>query len=132
MTAQERDSLPPIEWTPGQAFRATLVVLAVGLGVWLLVLNRIAIFSLFVAIVISTAISPGVDWLRKRGLSRAAGVVAIYLLLLVVVVGATLIVVPLLAQQGPAIATTFGRYYTQAVSALQASPSRVIRLLANQ
>src|SRR6187401_1572581 len=116
MTARERESLPPIEWTPGQAFRAALVSLAVGLVIYLLVLNRNAIFSLFVAIVISTAISPGVDWLRKRGLPRATGVVAIYLVLLIAVVGAALFVVPLLVQQGPTIATTFGEYYTQAVA----------------
>jgi predicted PurR-regulated permease PerM len=132
MTARERDSLPPIEWTPGQAFRAALVTMAVGLVIYLLVLNRNAIFSLFVAFVISTAISPGVDWLRKRGLPRATGVVAIYLVLLIAVVGAALLVVPLLVQQGPTIATTFGQYYTQAVAALQASPSRVVRLLAGQ
>ncbi|MEP7355982.1 MAG: AI-2E family transporter [Anaerolineales bacterium] len=132
MSARERESLPRIEWTPGQAFRATVVVLAVGLGIWLLVLNRIAIFSLFVAIVISTAISPGVDWLRKRGLPRAAGVVAIYLTLLTVVLTAALFVVPVLVQQGPTIATTFAGFYTNAVTALQTSPSRVIRLLAFQ
>jgi predicted PurR-regulated permease PerM len=132
MTDRERHSLPPIEWTPSQAFRATLVVLAVGLGIWLLVLNRIAIFSLFVAIVISTAISPGVNWLRKRGLPRAGGVVIIYLALLGLVVGAALIMVPTLAQQGPTIATTIGQFYSNVVAALQASPSRVIRLLADQ
>jgi len=57
---------------------------------------------------------------------------ALTLLLLIVVVGATLVVVPVLAQQGPTIATTFGQFYTQAVAVLLASPSRVVRLLAFQ
>jgi predicted PurR-regulated permease PerM len=133
MTAQEHDSLPPITWwTPGQAFRNTLVILAVGVGLWLLAANRIAIFSLFVAIVISTAISPAVDWLRKRGLPRAVGVALIYLALLGALVGALAIVLPLLAQQGPTIGATFSQFYINTVASLQESPSRVIRLLANQ
>lgn len=122
------DPLP--RWTGRQVVQATFVVIAVGLGFWLLYANRIALFGLFVAIVLSTAIAPAVDWLHQRRVPRALGVVAIYLGLLAVVVGAAWVLVPLVAEQGTRLAGEVGAQYLALVNGLQSSPSRLIRRLA--
>jgi predicted PurR-regulated permease PerM len=119
-----------LDWTPLRVVQATLVVIAVVLGFWLVFVNRNALFSLFVAIVLSTAISPAVDWLRQRGLPRAAGVIAIYLGLLALAAGAIWLLAPLVAEQGARMAGTLAGYYPQLVTALENAPSRLIRRLA--
>ena len=48
---------------------------------WLLYRLREVLFLFFVAIVVGTAIRPAVDWLHRRGLSRATGIIIIYLLI---------------------------------------------------
>jgi predicted PurR-regulated permease PerM len=133
-TASPVSPTPPSDpipaWTPLRVVQGTLVVLAVALGFWLLFANRNAFFSLFVAIVISTAISPAVDWLRQRGLPRAAGVIAIYLGLLAVVAGTFWLLAPLVAEQGARLTATLTGLYPEVVTALQNAPSRLIRRLA--
>src|SRR5688500_16590535 len=117
-------------WPPGQVVAATLVVVAVVLLFWLLVREQLVLFSLFQAIVISTAIGPVVEWLNKRGLSRAAGVVVVYLALLAVAVAVVLLIVPLIAEQGAVIAQRFGSLYLDMIETVRLSPSRLIRRLA--
>jgi predicted PurR-regulated permease PerM len=121
---------PPLEWTPLRVVQGTLVVIAVALGFWLAIANRNALFSLFVAIVISTAISPAVDWLRQRGLPRALGVIAIYLGLLAVVVGVLWLLAPLVAEQGARMSGTLAGVYQDVAAGLQNSPSRLVRRLS--
>ncbi len=108
----------------------TVAVLAVALGFWLIIREQIVIFSLFEAIVISTAIAPAVDWLNRRGLPRAAGVVVIYLGLLALVVALVLLLAPLIAEQGATIAQRFGSMYLDFIETVRLSPSRLIRRLA--
>src|SRR5438477_11416893 len=95
------------DWGGRQVFEAILVIIGVFVGFWLLYFGRIALFSLFTAIVISTAIAPAVDWMRRRGLSAGAGMVLIYLALLAGLVGVGLLVVPMLTVQGAHIIATF-------------------------
>jgi predicted PurR-regulated permease PerM len=130
--AQQAPPALPLDWTPRRVVQGTLLVIALSLGFWLLYVNRIALFSLFVAIVISTAISPGVDWLHRRGLPRAAGVVAIYLGLLALVAGAVVLLAPLVAEQGTRLSGTLTGLYLEAVEALLDSPSRLVRRLASR
>jgi predicted PurR-regulated permease PerM len=123
---------PPSSWSARHMVQATLVVVGLVVGFWLLYVNRVALFSLFVAIVLSTAIAPAVDWLYQRKVPRALGVVAIYLGLLAVVVGAAWVLVPLVAEQGTHLVTEVSRQYLSLVNTLQASPSRLVRRLALQ
>ncbi len=108
----------------------TVAVLSVALGFWLIIREQIVIFSLFEAIVISTAIGPAVEWLNRRGLPRAAGVVVIYLGLLALVVALVLLLAPLIAEQGATIAQRFGSIYVNFIETVRLSPSRLIRRLA--
>jgi predicted PurR-regulated permease PerM len=116
-------------WSARQVFEATLVVVAVFLGFGLLYLGRIALFSLFTAIVISTAIAPAVDWLRQRGLPAGAGVVLIYLALMAGLAGLGLLFVPLLTVQGAHIIAALGDLYSRLIAYLAQSPSYLLRRL---
>src|SRR5713226_6185841 len=116
-------SAPPVSpWSARQAFRGTLVVVGVALGFWLLYLNRGAVFSLFLAIVISTAISPTVDWLHRRGVPAEVGLTLIYSSLVILIVGLVLLVVPLLTVQGPTIAAAIESLYSSGLAGLHQSP----------
>ena len=118
--------------TPRQVFRGTLVVVGVGVCFWLLYGNSVAVFSLFLAMVLSTAISPAVAWLRRRGLPSGAGVGLLYLSLLVLIVGVILLVVPLVTVQGPKIAAAFSSLYSAGLVQLRQSPSALVQQVAGQ
>jgi predicted PurR-regulated permease PerM len=119
-------------FAPRRVVQGTLVVVAVifafGLGVRL----YLALFSLFIAIIIATAISPAVDWLRRRGLSRAAAVGVVYFAIVVLVVAITWLSAPLLIEQTINITAGSAGYYQSARNFLLASPSGFIQRLALQ
>ena len=72
----------PYDWTFQRVVWATLVLVFVALGFWLLYRFNQVVFILFIAIVMGTVIRPVVTWLHRRGLPRIAGVLLVYLLLL--------------------------------------------------
>ena len=61
------------DWTFRRVVWATLVLISVILGFWLLYRFNQVIFILFVALVIGTVIRPAVAWLHQRGLSSDGG-----------------------------------------------------------
>ena len=83
---------------------ATLVVAAVAILVWLLVRWHDAVFLLFVAIVVSTAIKPAVDYLQRLGLPRPAGIITVYLVGISVAALIVLFSAPLVGDQVARIA----------------------------
>ncbi len=86
-------------WTTNQVVFATIFVVCVFLTFWLLYHLRGVIFLFFVAIVIGTAIRPGVDWLRRRGISRRSGIILIYVLIAGLLTGFLALTLPLMADQ---------------------------------
>jgi len=68
-----------------KAFIASAVAVAVVLGALALWKLRVVIALLFLALVISAAMRPGVEWLAARGVPRTLGVLIHYLGLLLVV-----------------------------------------------
>jgi predicted PurR-regulated permease PerM len=117
-------------WTNGQVALATLFVVGVGLGFYLLVRFSLVIFLLFIAVVISTAITPGVEWLHRHRMSRAAGVLLIYLLLLVLVIGFILLIAPMILEQSAGIGSTLPDYYQSFREWMLRSPSLLVRRIA--
>jgi predicted PurR-regulated permease PerM len=101
----------PYTWTFRQIVWATLVLVAVGFGFWLLYRFYQVVFILFIAIVMGTVIRPAVAWLHRRGLPRMAGVILVYLLLLALLIGFGLLLFPLIAEQGVTIAAAVPDYY---------------------
>ena len=57
----------PYDWTFRRVVWATLVLISVIFGFWLLYRFNQVIFILFIAIVIGTVIRPAVAWLYRRG-----------------------------------------------------------------
>lgn len=53
----------------------------------------------FIALVFSSAVDPWIDWMQKRRIPRALGIISIYLALLAVVAGAVILIIPPIAQQ---------------------------------
>jgi predicted PurR-regulated permease PerM len=101
----------PYNWTFRRVVWATLVLISVILGFWLLYRFNQVIFNLFIAIVIGTVIRPAVAWLQQRGLPRMAGVILVYLLLLLLFTGFLLLLFPLIVEQGTTVAAAMPDYY---------------------
>lgn len=119
-------------WTSRRTILATLAVLSVIVSFWLLYRFRLVVFTLFVAIVISTAIKPAVDWLHRRRLPRVLGVILVYLVLLALLAGSALLLVPLIFDQVATIIPTLSDYYQSVRSLLLSSPGRLIWRIGGQ
>lgn len=116
-------------WRPSRVALATVFVVLVGVAFWLVFRFRLVLFALFVALVISTAITPGVTWLNRRGVPRAIGVILIYLLILVIFVGFILLIAPLILDQVAGISEELPVYYQQFRNWLLESPSFLVRII---
>src|SRR5512144_1753626 len=114
-------------WTTSQVVLATVFVVCVFLTFWLLYSLRLVLFLLFVAIVIGTAIRPGVEWLHRRGISRAAGIIFIYILIAALLVGFIAMILPLIADQVTQISQSLPDYYLSFRSALMNSSNRLLQ-----
>jgi predicted PurR-regulated permease PerM len=106
---------------------ATLFVVCVFLTFWLLYRLRDVLFLFFVAIVVGTAIRPAVEWLHRRGISRASGIIIIYILIAGLVVGFLSMILPLLADQAAELSRTVPEYYTGFRSGLINSDNRLLQ-----
>ena len=91
-------------WTFWRVVWATLVLLSVGLGFWLLYRFHQVLFILFIAIVMGTVLRPAVAWLQRRGIPGVAGVILVYLLLLALLIGFVLLLLPVIVEQATTIA----------------------------
>jgi len=87
------------EWSGRRILLANLVVLAVVACFALLYRSAAALFILFVGISLGMAVKPGVEWLRRRGIRRWAGALAIYAALGCLCAGVLMLAVPVIADQ---------------------------------
>jgi putative heme transporter len=72
-------------------------------AIWLLALTETIVIPVIVAAILTSVLSPVVDWLERRGVPRAAGVAVVLLALVALGVGVTLLVVGGVANQTDAI-----------------------------
>jgi predicted PurR-regulated permease PerM len=114
-------------WTTSQVVLATLFVVCVFLTFWLLYSLRVVLFLFFVAIVVGTAIRPAVDWLHRRGISRAVGIILIYIVLAILLVGFMAMILPLIADQVTQISQSLPDYYTGFRTSLINSGNRLLQ-----
>lgn len=119
-------------WTPRRIVLATLVVVGIGLAFYLFFRFRLVFFSLFVAIVLSTAIEPLVNRLTRWGISRQASIFLILLGVLLAVVIFMLTIVPLISEQWVTVTSLLGTWYRELRSAMTESNSLIIRRIAYQ
>src|SRR5512146_791345 len=116
----------PYHWTFRRVVWATLVLVFVILGFWLLYRFNQVIFTLFIAIVIGTVIRPAVAWLHQRGLPPTMGVIFVYLSLLLLLSGFLLLLFPLLSEQGKTVATAMPDYYQNLRGWLATNPNQFL------
>ena len=114
-------------WTTSQVVFATIFVVCVFLTFWLLYSLRVVLFIFFVAIVLGTAIRPAVEWLHRRGISRAVGVIIIYVLIAALLSGILALVLPVIAEQTTQITQNLPQYYTNFREALINSSYRLLQ-----
>src|SRR5436190_17784390 len=96
-------------WTTNQVVLATLFVVCVFLFFWLLYHFRAVVFLFFIAIVIGTTMRPAVEWFYRRGVSRPASIIIIYITIAALLSGFVILFVPLLVDQ----ATLFSQHLPQ-------------------
>ncbi len=119
----------PDDWTFQKVVWGTLTLVMVSLGFWLLYRFSQVFFILFIALVLGTVIRPAVAWLHRRGLSRIAGIILVYLVLLALVVSFALLLFPLIVEQGTTIAGEVPGYYQSLRGWFISSPNTfIIRL----
>ena len=119
-----------ITWTTSQVVLATVFVVCVFLIFWLLYRLSFLIFLLFVAIVIGTALRPMVEWLQRRGVSRMAGVIIIYIVLAGLFVGFLALIFPVIADQATQLSQNLPQYYGEFRRALVSSNNRLLQNIA--
>ena len=116
-------------WTFRRVMLATIILVCVGLGFWLLYRFYQVIFILFIAIILGTVIRPVVHWLNQRGLPKAAGVLLVYVLVLALFIGFLVLLFPLVFDQGAAIIKMVPDYYQVLRSLIGGSPNHLIASL---
>jgi predicted PurR-regulated permease PerM len=89
-------------------------------------------FSLFTAIVLSTAIEPLVDFLGRRGVSRGVAVVLISLLILLALVALVITLAPLISNQWATITSIITTWYDNLRDVLINSESMLVRRIGVQ
>ena len=116
-----------VTWTTSQVVLATIFVVCVFLTFWLLYSLRMVLFLFFVAIVVGTAIRPAVEWLHRRRIPRATGIIIIYIFIAGLVAGFLAMILPLLADQATEISRNVPQYYETFRSGLINSDNRLLQ-----
>lgn len=115
------------DWTARQVILATLLVISVGLGFWLLYCYRMVALILFAAVILGTAIRPMVDWLVRRGLPSGFSILATFLILLGGLSVITMMIVPMLFKQTLELSVSLPYIYGDLRAVLLTSPSRFLQ-----
>nr|MBA2518888.1 AI-2E family transporter [Chloroflexia bacterium] len=113
--------------TPGRVMVLTLSVLFVIGVVWFVIQIRHVVLLVIVGILIATAIEPGVNALRRRGISRGPVILASYLLFFGVIVGGMLVALPPLFDQGRELVTRAPELLADLQQRVANSPSELVR-----
>ncbi|MBI5353833.1 MAG: AI-2E family transporter [Chloroflexi bacterium] len=99
------------DWTFQRVVWATLVLVSVVLGFWILYRFNQVVFILFISIVMGTVIRPTATWIHQRGLPRIVGIILVYVLLLALLVSFVLLLFPLIVEQSATITAALPGYY---------------------
>ncbi|MCB0167961.1 MAG: AI-2E family transporter [Anaerolineae bacterium] len=118
------------DWSARRIILATLVVVAVALGFWLLYQIRLVMIILFTAIIIGTALKPLTDKLSDWGVAPLIGVILIYGVLFISLAGLFILITPLLVKQLSAITASLPDYYQSFRNALTQSPNLFLQQIS--
>ncbi len=113
-----------------QLVTATLIIVGVALGFWLLFRFYNVVLLLLAGIIVSLALRPIVERLRARGVPASVAVGAIYSLLFIVGVLFLRFGAPVIAEQTATISTQLGEGYSALRENLVEAPNLLIRRMA--
>ena len=119
-----------VQWKAADMVRATLVASAVVLLFGFAYYFQSVIFSLFVGIVLSTALKSPVAWLERRGLKHVTAVAATFFVLTVLLAVALTILIPNVGDQVSGLLTALPEFYDRMRACLAASSNALIREIA--
>jgi len=130
---EERTSAPiPLPWPPRKVALATLIVVGIAAAFWIVIEFRLVFFSLFIAIVLSTAFTPFVNRLERMGIPRNISLLLVALITMALIVAFILLIAPLMLEQWARISSLLGEWYQDLRRALVQSPSLLVRRIARQ
>jgi predicted PurR-regulated permease PerM len=118
-------------WSVRRILLANLVVLGVVACFALLFRFAAALFILFVGIALGMAVKPGVDGLRRHGVPRWAGALAIYAALGAVVAGVLIALVPVVVEQLGAVLARVPQHAAGLRAQLLSSERHTLRQIAS-
>jgi predicted PurR-regulated permease PerM len=107
------NELKKVDISTGIIFRTILIIL----GIWLLYLVRDVIALFFIAIILASAMEPGVNWMHRKRIPRSLGILLIYIALFSLIGLAIYFMVPIIAKQFNDFANNFP-IYSEKVSGL--------------
>jgi len=93
------------------SYKSLFRILLFAAGIYIAYLIRDVIGLLFVALVLSSALSPWVATIQRRGLNRAMSILVIYFGFLIVVGSVIALLIPLLVSEFTQLAKAFPDYY---------------------
>lgn len=121
---------PATTWDARTILFANLVVLAVLVCFALLFRFAGALFILFAGIALGMAVRPGVEWLRRHGIARWAGALALYAALGCLAAGVLVLALPLVIDQAEAIIARAPHHVERLRAELLASESHTLQRIA--
>lgn len=71
---------------------------------------------LFIALVLSSAVDPSVDWMQKKKIPRGIGILLIYLILFIVIGSIIYLIIPPIAKEVAELSNNFPRYLEKIIS----------------
>lgn len=119
-------------WYPRRVIVATLIILLVTAGFYLLYLFSNVLFVLFVAAVLATAIRPAVLWLERYHIPQPLGTLLMFAIIGAFTVGVLSVLLPLLIAQASALTTELPSYYAKFRDWVTDTTIPLVRSLANQ
>lgn len=129
-------AVPPVtaelfaEWTPRRVVTATLVLLAIAAGFFLLFRFYMVLFLFLVAVMLGIATKPAVEWLQKRGIRSEIGVILVYIALFAIIALFIVLVAPLIAEQMTSVSERLPEYYRDLRQGLINADNRFLQRLA--
>ena len=108
---------------------ATLVVMGVSMGFWLLYRFYMVVFIFFAALSVQIALEPAIDYLHRHGLQRRYGIIVIYLLFFLILVPVSWFLLPALIDQVISLAFDLPTYYGELRTTLLQTSNPLLRQL---
>ncbi|NJM06683.1 AI-2E family transporter, partial [Candidatus Gracilibacteria bacterium] len=114
-------------WNVRTVALATLIVMVIVAGFWLLWSARAVVVTVFLSLLLATALSPAVRWLVARGLPRSMATMLAMLVVVGVIVAALYFAIPPLINQIQLLSAQLPELYGNVRAALVESPYQILR-----